>query len=119
MPRRRKSNSVYQVLIVIFLLVLVFLLGRGIWGVYKQNTVARGEKSEALEQLKELEERKKELEQELIKLKTERGLEEEIRTKFQVSKPGEETVILVDPKKEESEDNKGGGLWGWIKGIFK
>ena len=64
----------------------------------------------------------KKLREELEKLKTEEGIEETIRDKYQVVKEGEKMVVIVDEEKKESivlgEENKHGFI-EWIKGIFK
>ncbi len=78
-------------------------------------------------QLKELTERKKELEASIKSLETDAGIEKEIRSKFQVQKPGEKTVVIVEEEKREdsaasananSSSDFFDGLWKFFKSIF-
>jgi len=67
-----------------------------------------------------LEESKKNLEAQVSKLQTERGVEEVLREDFGLSREGEGVIIIVDEEGEGEEvkpENR--GFWGWIKGIFE
>ncbi len=80
----------------------------------------------------ELEIRKNELEKEVVRLRTESGIEKEIRKKFNVAKPGEEVLVIVDKiskgNKIDSDKKKSGTflnlsgffreIWNLIKDIF-
>ena len=68
-------------------------------------------------QLSQVQKRHEELSAEVKKLQTERGIEESIRVKFHVAKPGEKTVILVTPDdtNKKVEDDS---VWGKIKSFF-
>ena len=41
------------------------------------------------------------LEEEIERLSTERGVEEEIRSKFDVARAGEQVLVIVDAKEED------------------
>jgi len=56
-------------------------------------------------ELAELIKRKAELESSIAKLQNESGMEEEIRDKFQVSKKGEETLVILDEDDSDNKDN--------------
>jgi cell division protein FtsB len=75
------------------------------------------------EEISLLKERESSLSEEIAKLKTEEGIEESIREKFQVSKPGEKMVIIVDDDANDDlspeVENKEHNLWGWFKNLFK
>jgi len=103
-------------------LLLLFIFGalyQGLWRSYERRSGFVVEQDRLAAELAELEERKSELERLIASLKTERGLEEEVRTKFQVSKPGEKTVILVEPDaKVGEEDDADESWWQWVKNLF-
>lgn len=80
------------------LLLLVLLLGRATWRVSARWGQVRNDALQARARYQETEERFKELGEEVKRLGTERGLEEELRRNFPVAKPGEEVVIIVDSK---------------------
>ena len=112
------KRMVFRLGLVIVFGILVFFIARATWNIYEKNSVARKERNESREELKNLEERHTQISSDLEKLKTDRGLEEEIRSKFQVSKPGEHTIVLLDPKKEEEIEVKK-NLWERIKDLFQ
>ncbi len=71
--------------------------------VYKRYQVERqvAERRAAAEaELKELKERAVFLEEKVSHLENERGLEEEIRTRFDVAKEGEQVVIILENENE-------------------
>ncbi|MAZ67170.1 hypothetical protein CL652_00110 [bacterium] len=78
-------------------LVIVFaLFANGTWSVYKKASFARENRKMAEKDLTELRSREAALQAELNRLNTERGLEEELRQKFDVGRKGERLVVLVD-----------------------
>ena len=52
--------------------------------------------------------RENSLKAQIISLKTERGVEEELRGKFRVVKNGEGVIIVVDQEKKEATTTKSG-----------
>jgi cell division protein FtsB len=73
----------------------------------------------AAERAEGLEESKKNLEAQVGKLQTERGVEEVLREDFGLSRQGEGVIIIVDEEGAETEvkaEKK--GFWSWIKGLF-
>jgi cell division protein FtsB len=121
---QRKSkgkNILYsKVSIVILGLIFLFLLV-GVISMIRKTREAYINKEVAKEKLAELKGQKTNLENETTKLKTDKGIEENIREKFRVVKDGEGLVIITDEKSksEESDNNKkDGGFWQFIKNIF-
>ncbi|MDQ3089661.1 MAG: septum formation initiator family protein [bacterium] len=92
------KRRMYSIPALILLLVLVLLTVRGTWQVLEK----RAESIKYVEALEErskiLEERKRELDEEVDYLETEAGIDEEIKERFNVAKMGEKVVIIVDPK---------------------
>ena len=82
-------------------------------------------KNEKMEQeLADMERKKAVLESEAAKIGTESGLEEEIREKFSVKKPGEEVLTIMDKSPGDDKINSGedkgffGKIWEFVKNIF-
>ena len=74
-----------------------------------------------LNKIEDLRTREASLSADLNKLNTESGVEDTIRNKFQVVKPGEKVVAIVDedaPKPEVTE-TESHGFWSWVKNMFK
>lgn len=114
---KRKQHWLYALLII--LIVLNIFLIRGVWRVYQKSQLAGNNYLSAQDRLDKLNERKKVLTDKLADLKTERGLEEQIRTNFSVVKPGERVVVIVDtPTSTASSSSKRNSLWWAIKAVF-
>ncbi len=97
----------------IILIILTFFLARGVWGVYVQERDTRITKNQRVAHLEELEGRESALQEELDRLDTERGVEEEIRRKFEVAREGEKVIVIVDAPTNAGEDSGGNpkGFW--------
>ncbi|HBM45587.1 MAG: hypothetical protein UT05_C0005G0017 [Parcubacteria group bacterium GW2011_GWF2_38_76] len=94
---RKKWHKIFRSDVFSFiLLVATILLLKSVWGVYKKDSMARINMKEAEITLANLEKKKVGLEKEIAKLNTERGIEEELRRRFQVVKPGEQVLVVVD-----------------------
>jgi cell division protein FtsB len=84
----------------------MFFIGRGVidmTGRYQRATAAV---EEAKEEYKELLERKQVLEGRIEKLQTKTGVEEELRSKFSVSKEGEKVIQLIGEIPYLEEENQ-------------
>lgn len=81
---------------IIVLALLVVLLARGTFNVYQKWGVASEVSGSAAEEVLRLRARKAELEAQIQKLQSEEGVEAELREQFQVGKPGEEVITIVD-----------------------
>lgn len=84
----------YQIILGV-LLCLVLFMSWAVWGVYDKHQEAKARKQLLAEEYVTMTERERALTEKLDHLKTERGMEEEIRAKFQVAKPGEEIIVLL------------------------
>lgn len=106
---------------VAFILLLIFVfLARGAWGAYTKERESRLNLKKIEQDYEKSLEREKFLLGEIERLNTEEGLEEEIREKFSVTKPGEEVVLVVES--EESSSNEiieEEGFWSRFFGFFK
>lgn len=85
----------------ILLIVLVAFLAKGVWGVYQKSSYAKDNRERAEQELNDLHAREGALTEELSRLDTPRGLEEEIRHKFDVGHEGEQLIVLVDAPEPE------------------
>lgn len=90
---------IFDRLILLFLFVLFLIMGRAVWRFWEKNSLAESNLVSSEIHLKQLEERKKMLESKLKKLETARGVEEEIRTNYLVTKPGEKVINIVETEK--------------------
>jgi cell division protein FtsB len=91
-------------------------------GLFEKEKETSKKKELILAQIETLRSREKKLSDDIEKLKTEEGVEETIRDKFQVVKEGEKMVVIVDEGKnvETSPDTiVPHSFWGWVKKTFK
>lgn len=109
------------VLVVIFGLIILFMYN--IISLIEKERETVKKKNIAQEQLENLKDRQSSISKEIDKLKTEDGIEESIREKYQVVKPGEKIVIIVNEEDNidsgNDEFSKKNSFIGWIKGLYK
>lgn len=83
--------------VTLFILCLVFLLlAKALFGVYGKERVSAGYLARQQTEYSKMKEREKELSDSVEYLKTEQGVEAEIRSKFRVVKEGESVAVIVD-----------------------
>jgi cell division protein FtsB len=124
--KNRIKEWVYSKTSVIILCIVVLFLIKATHNVFvaKRESTRNMEVSER--KVLELQARADELKKELERIKTESGVEEEIRKKFGVAKEGE-TVVMVLGEKDDSTTSVNasaqgsffGSLWGKITGVFR
>lgn len=86
----------------------------------KERDTSRNKASE-LNRIEELRMREAVLSADIEKLNTEEGIEASVREKFQVVKPGEKEVLIIDEKEEvslEVKDDSDHTFWGYVKKLF-
>lgn len=121
--RNNKHSFWYSPLSLIILFCILVLFIYNIIGLIEKERETSKKKDLILSNIETLRSREASLSKDIAKLKTEEGVEESIRDKYQVVKEGEKMVVIVDEnqKNDISSDNesiKDHGLWGWIKRVF-
>ena len=121
----RNKNIFKSILYSWFTITLIFVISvaliYNVIGLIKKNKLTKENRQRAADQLASLEVRETELQSELDKLRTDRGIEETLRDKFGVVKEGEGLIIIVDdPDNKKTEDNpeKSNGFFQFFKNIF-
>lgn len=118
----KKSNKFWHsplMLIVLFLVLVLFAYN--MVGLLKKERETSKNKASELSKIEELRKREATLSSEIEKLNTEYGVEESIREKFQVVKPDEKMVVIVEEKEKVSileKDSKDHSFWGYVKKVF-
>jgi cell division protein FtsB len=93
--KRARERIVFSKVSLVLLTVLVLYLAHSVWGVYVKERLTRENLEQSSARLSVLKERKGNLESAVAQLSTARGVEEEVRAKYQVGRPGEEVIIVV------------------------
>jgi cell division protein FtsB len=121
--RRELRSKILRRILILFLLCILWVCIRGTWSVYQKNNIAVASKKRQEEAHAALVLRKSELSDEVGRLESERGIEEEIRTSFPVSLPGEGVVVVtsekIDEQKVENNDITEDGFLEKIKNWFR
>ncbi|MCW9054376.1 MAG: septum formation initiator family protein [Candidatus Pacebacteria bacterium] len=105
---------------VVLLIIIAGLLTHGVWGVYQQARQTRINKNQQLAHLEGLEAREQAIQSEIDRLNTTRGVEAEIRQKYEVAKEGEQVIVIVDTPRSMGDENGGerGGFWDVLVDIL-
>ena len=105
-PKSRLHSFFHSKLVLLVLIIIMVFLLQSVYERFQveQDMAARRAAVEA--ELRELEVRKATLEEEVEYLSHERGIEAEMRRQFDVALPGEEVVIIVDERSEETGEEE-------------
>ncbi len=104
--KRKIRSFVYSKFSIGILIIFSILLSGS---VYERFVVEREMKEKMLvkeEELELLKERAEVLKEKVDNLKNERGIEEELRSRFDVAKEGEQIVIIIDDNEESDIKTK-------------
>ncbi len=109
--KRRTKKILESPLVLILIAVLLVFLAKGTWNLYQKSKGSESDLNLAKERLSRLEERKDKLAGAINSLRTETGMEGEIRDRLQMAREGEKEIVIVDDesatKKVESESKSG------------
>ena len=105
----------------VVLLTLALLLSNSVWGVWGKMRETAELRAREEARLAELEARAAALQAEIDRLTTERGIEAEIRSKFDLAKSGESVLVITDPKETEDgeKNDPGGGFFSAFLNLFR
>ena len=91
-----KKKIMYSPVTLVVLAIVLIIILYGVTGIIPKYRDAIAEKNAVLKKESVLQERQERLSQELDKLKTPEGFEEDIREKLNVIKDGEQVIVVVD-----------------------
>lgn len=94
--QRRIKHFLYSWPFIILLGVILVIFFRAAWGAYLDERETQIVKQQRVVYLDELKDREASIQTEIDRLNTSRGVEEEIRQKFEVAKEGEGVIVIVD-----------------------
>lgn len=119
---RNIKKVLYSPITILVLAVIAVILVRAAVNSYNNQRENLSKLSEMQKMAQDSQKRRQFLEDEIEKLQTERGIEQELREKFPVAKDGENMVIIVEPETDDTSyvvSKESRGLWQWLKGLFK
>lgn len=83
---------------ILALFILVVIVGLGVWKVLQKERDSRELRQQAELQRQGFAEQSSNLSQRIAELKTDRGKEEALRQQYEVGKPGEALIVIVEPE---------------------
>ena len=107
-----------RITIFVFIIIVIFLV-RAVYDIYQKERMSAKSVSSVEENYNSLKARQSMLKSEIERLSTDKGVEEEIRSKFSVAKPGETVVVIIDSGSTSTGlENVEVGFWqkifGWM-----
>ncbi len=102
--KRKARTILYSKPLLLFLALIVIGMTYSVYGALEKERDTRTTRDQRATVLDELHIREHVLQQEIDRLNTEKGIESEIRSKFEVAKDGEEVIIIVEAPEEAEED---------------
>jgi len=99
--KRKFKKRLYSKFTFLALLVILFFVMHGAWGIFQKQRMVSNELEKTEETLDQFNERKNELEEKLERINSNVGKEELLRDKYSVAKEGEKAVFILDLNKEE------------------
>ena len=105
----------------VILFIIIIFLAKATYNIYQKYKLNAENYATVKKQYDSLNARKDMLNSEIGRLKTDNGVEEEIRSKFNVAKPGETVVVVINGSSSTSSQNNSGdkGFWASFWSIFK
>ncbi len=94
--KKRIRKILYSPVFLILLGVILFSMLRGVWNVYKKERLSMENLKQEQVEHDKLIARQNNLASSLEYLKTEDGIESEIRSKFRAIKDGEQVTVIID-----------------------
>jgi cell division protein FtsB len=116
--KRRIKRRIYSTPVII---ILIFVID-GTWKVYQKDRESKANLARAQNELTSLNTRDATLTSDIARLKTNQGVEDEIRSKYEVSKPGEQVLVIVDKDSSTTSTSTGNVIeqwWSKFLSLFK
>lgn len=117
--KRYVKRIIYSRISVGIVFIFFLLIAKGTWNAYREAKLTGDNRNVAENELIELKTRKDFIETEIFSLNTPEGKEEEIRSKFQVAKEGENIIMIVDEKQNYVPTETDKGFLNKLKNLFK
>ena len=121
LPKIQKIQGVFRIHWKLAILVILILFaGRAVINVYGRYQDSLANLASAEKELATMENKKTALEKTTEKLKTEQGIEEAIRQKYQVATDDEQLIVIIDAQEKKTTETaaKRTGWWQTIVEFF-
>jgi len=120
--KKNKNSFWHSPFVLVILLCVVVVFAFNMIGLIEKEKETAQKKALILDEIDTLNKRETMLRSDINKLNTDDGIEDAIRDKYQVVKPGEKMVVIVDDKKpteiQDNDPKNDHTFWGWVKNMF-
>ncbi|MEI6191181.1 MAG: septum formation initiator family protein [bacterium] len=113
--KRKIKRFFYSRVTLVCLIILIFLLLKMVWNVYEKQALTKDNLAKTATSFEGLQAREKMLSSGIDRLKTDSGIEQEIREKYGLVKPGEEVIVIVDGEDGTSSEPVSSEVSFWQK----
>ena len=114
--KRTSRKILYSKFTAVMLIIILFLMANAIFGIAQKTKENKNQLNLELAKLSELEEKKIEVEGQILFTQSDIGREEQIRNKFSLAKVDEYAVFIIDEEPEIEPEIEPTGLSGfWNK----
>ncbi len=118
--KRKIKKAVYSKISLVILLVIIIPLAHATYGIYQKEQLSSVNFNSAKKEYDDLKAREDMLNSEIGRLQTDEGIEEDIRNKFSVAKPGEQVIVIFDKEGTSSvENHQKESFWQKLVSFFK
>lgn len=118
--KRKWRKIIYSKLSLFVLIILIIFLAKATYNIYQKAEFSSENYTSVDSEYSKLKDRHVMLKSEIERLKTDSGVEEEIRGKFSVAKPGETVVTIINSNnKDESSNTETNSFWSKFLNIFR
>ena len=93
--KRRRKEKLYSFWSVLTLSIILLFLANGVWNIYQKEKESSNLDLDSKAKLNSLTSQADQLKTNINKLSTDTGIDEELRLKYGVVKPGEEMIVVV------------------------
>lgn len=120
--KNKFKKRLYSKTTLLIMIVVLFILAQGVYGVYQKHEQSKQELARTQKEYKDIEKRYEEISTKESRLKSSDGIELELRGKYDISKPNEKVIVVVEPEDAPAPEEEIGfmkKMWEKMKGVFK
>ncbi len=119
--RREKGNTLFSLILLLFGVLLMWFLISGNIKLSKRRAELLLQINQLKEKVAQIEEKKKEVEKNIVQKNNKEFLEEIARDQLNLKKPGEKVVVVQKEENEEKKEDeqRKKSLWEKIKNIIE
>lgn len=112
--KKKEKSSFFSILFIVFLLLVVSFLAVTNWRISRKRAELVSRIDQIKENINDLEEKKKDLQENLSKAGSQEFIEEKAREDLGFKKPNEDMIVITKEFEEEKEEEKKNKEW-WEK----